>query len=168
MRVTTSPWPHPPPGSWGPLPATPLPLQHFLLSLVARKTLPHSLLSPAEREAPVTGRTGILHLRKVSGRLLFCNITSSAVQTSLTPTGRPGPPSNVEEGDGEEVRRCRAALQALELREKRLMTEVADLRTELRASSCGVQPSPSPHPVSHTPLVSTSLSLLSCPGSSCG
>jgi hypothetical protein len=78
---------------------------------------------------------------------------NSAVQTTSAPTstGAPAVAScerGTEDGDGEEVRRCQAALQALELREKRLITEVVDLRTELRAS-CAAQPTTSPHPVSY-------------------
>ena len=78
---------------------------------------------------------------------------SSAVQATSTPTstGAPAVASckrGTEDGGGEEVRQCQAALQALELREKRLMPEVADLRTELRAS-CAAQPTTSPHPVSY-------------------
>ncbi|CAI8034719.1 hypothetical protein GBAR_LOCUS19517, partial [Geodia barretti] len=73
-----------------------------------------------------------------------------AVQATSTPTstGAPAVASckrGTEDGGGEEVRQCQAALQALELREKRLMPEVADLRTELRAS-CAAQPTTSPHP----------------------
>ena len=65
--------------------------------------------------------------------------------------------------------RCQAALQALQERERRLVTEVADLRTEVQGSF-GSQSatSTSPHPVSQPELWCPHSLCSGCPGVSGG